>query len=119
MRKLIVLGMSAAALLATAAFAQDEDSTRVAAADKGAAFTKLDTDADGRVSAIEAAADSKVAQGFTSADADKDGYLSKAEFAQLGKSMDRTSPDERTAPPTAPRSESSPSQDDDYSAPPK
>ena len=118
MRKMVVLGMGAAALLATAAFAQDADNTRVAAAEKSAAFSKLDTDADGRVSAIEAAADSKVAQGFTSADADKDGYLSKAEFAQLGKSMDRTSPDDQTAPPTAPRSQSSPSQDD-YSAPPK
>ena len=119
MRTRVVLGMGAAALLATAAFAQDADDTRVAAADKSASFMKLDTDADGRVSAIEAAADSKVAQGFTSADADKDGYLSKAEFAQLGRSMDRASPDDRTAPPTAPRSESSPSQDDDYSAPPK
>lgn len=108
MRKMVVLGMSATALLATAAFAQDEDSTRVAAVDSAAAsFTKLDTDADGRVSAIEAAGDSKVAQGFTAADVDKDGYLSKAEFAQLGKSMDRASPTDRTAPPAAPRSESS------------
>ncbi|HEY1283519.1 MAG TPA: hypothetical protein VGE96_03480 [Steroidobacteraceae bacterium] len=117
MRKMVVLGMGAAALLATAAFAQDEDNTRLAAADKSAAFQKLDTDADGRVSAIEAAADSKVAQGFTAADADKDGYLSKAEFAQLGKSMERAAPDERSTPPTAPRSESSPPSD--YSAPPK
>jgi hypothetical protein len=109
--------MGAAALLATAAFAQDEDNTRLAAADKSAAFQKLDTDADGRVSAIEAAADSKVAQGFTAADADKDGYLSKAEFAQLGKSMERAAPDERSTPPTAPRSESAPPSD--YSAPPK
>ena len=108
MRKMVVLGMSAAALLASAAFAQDEDNTRLAAADtSAAAFTKLDTDADGRVSAIEAAGDSKVAQGFTAADADKDGYLSKAEFAQLGKSMDRASPSESTAPPPAPRSQSS------------
>ena len=118
MRKMVVLGMGAAALLATAAFAQDEDTTRVAAAEKSAAFSKLDTDADGRVSAIEAAADSKVAQGFTSADADKDGYLSKAEFTQLGRSMERASPDDRTAPSTAPRSESSSSEDED-SAPPK
>lgn len=116
MRKMVVLGMGAAALLATAAFAQDED-TRVAAADKSAAFSKLDTDADGRVSAIEAAADSKVAQGFTAADADKDGYLSKAEFTQLGRSMERASPDDRTAPSTAPRSESSSPDDEDSAAP--
>jgi hypothetical protein len=103
-----LLGMGAAALLATAAFAQDEDNTRVAAADTSAAgFMKLDTDADGRVSAIEAAGDTKVAQGFTAADADKDGYLSKAEFAQLGKSMDRAAPEDRTAPPTSPRSDAS------------
>ena len=117
MRKTVVLGMSAAALLATAAFAQDEDTTRLAAADN-ASFMKLDTDADGRVSAIEAAADSKVAQGFTAADADKDGYLSKAEFAQLGRSTERASPDERSAPP-APRSDSSPSEDDEDTAPPR
>jgi Ca2+-binding EF-hand superfamily protein len=104
--------MSAAALIATAAFAADEDSTKMAAADtSAAAFTKLDADADGRVSAIEAANDSKVAAGFTAADADRDGYLSKAEFAQLGKSssMDRgssssqprsdsTTPDSSTTP---------------------
>jgi len=113
---MVVLGMGAAALLGTAAFAQDEDSTRVAAA-SAASFMKLDTDADGRVSAIEAAADSKVAQGFTAADADKDGYLSKAEFAQLGKAMDRASPTDRTAPPTAPRSDTAPRPD--YSTPPK
>jgi Ca2+-binding EF-hand superfamily protein len=101
MRKTIVLGLSAAALFATAAFAQDED-TRVAAANTAAAaFSKLDADADGRVSAIEAANDSKVAQGFTNADADKDGYLSKAEFAQLGRAMDHSPP----APAAEPRSQ--------------
>jgi hypothetical protein len=85
MRKL-VLGLSAMTLMATAAFAQEpSDSSRVAAAD-AAAFTKLDADADGRVSAIEAANDSKVAAGFTQADTNKDGYLSKSEFANLGKS---------------------------------
>ena len=85
MRKL-VLGMSAVALFATAAFANDEDGTKVAAAGStSAAFTKLDADADGRVSAIEAANDSKVAGSFTMADADRDGYLSPAEFAHLGK----------------------------------
>jgi hypothetical protein len=108
MRKMVVLGMGAAALLATAAFAQDEDNTRVAAADTSAAsFTKLDTDADGRVSAIEAAGDSNVAQSFTAADADKDGYLSKAEFAQLGKATDRAAPTDPTSPSTAPRSDTS------------
>lgn len=88
MRKLI-LGVGAAALLAGVAFAAepgaDAGNTRLAAAD-AAKFSKLDTDQDGRVSAIEAAADSKVAAGFTRADTDKDGYLSQAEFANLGRS---------------------------------
>jgi hypothetical protein len=88
MRKLI-LGMSAMALVASAAaFAGDEeDDTRLATAENpSAAFIRLDADADGRVSAIEAANNSKVAAGFTTADADKDGYLSKAEYAQIAAS---------------------------------
>ena len=91
MRKL-VLGMSALALVASAAaFAQEEDNTRVAAAEAATpSFTKLDADADGRVSAIEAANNSRVAAGFTSADANKDGYLSKAEYAQIEKSSSTT-----------------------------
>jgi Ca2+-binding EF-hand superfamily protein len=103
--KKLVLGMSAAALIATAAFAGEEDTTKMAAADtSAAAFTKLDADADGRVSAIEAANDSKVAAAFMAADADKDGYLSKAEFANLGKSSSM----QRSPPSSAqPRSESS------------
>ncbi len=76
MRKL-VLGMSAVALMASAAaFAQEEDNTRLAAADSPAAtFMKLDADADGRISAIEAANNSKIAAGFTTADA-RQGRLS-------------------------------------------
>ncbi len=91
MRKL-ALGIGALALMASAAFAQDEeDNTRVAAVDSTtAAFTKLDADTDGRVSAIEAANNSKVAAGFTTADADKDGYLSKPEFgAMMNSANDR------------------------------
>lgn len=109
--KKLVLGLGATALLAGVAFAQDSDTSRMAAADS-AAFTKLDADADGRVSAIEAANDSKVAAGFTQADLDKDGYLSKAEFSNLGKGStgdtsgatpaprsDSTIPDSSTTPP--------------------
>jgi EF hand len=100
--KKLVLGFGATVLMAGIAFAQEPaDSSRMAAADS-AAFTKLDADADGRVSAIEAANDSKIAAGFTQADLDKDGYLSKAEFANLGKSSPRDSDSG-----AAPRSESS------------
>ena len=103
--KKLVLGLGATALIASVAFAQDSsstDRTRMAAADS-AVFMKLDTDQDGRVSAIEAAGDSKVAAGFSTADTDKDGYLSKAEFSNLGKSSSR---DSDSATP-APRSDSS------------
>lgn len=86
MRKL-VLGLGAIALVASAAVLADDDSARVATAESMTpSFTKLDADADGRISAIEAANNSRVAAGFTSADANRDGYLSPAEYAQLAKS---------------------------------
>ena len=49
-----------------------------------AAFRKLDTDNDGRISALEAAENPRVAAAFTMADKDKDGYLSKEEFESMG-----------------------------------
>ncbi len=109
MRK-FVLGMSAMALVASAAaFAGDEDSARVATAESVTpSFSKLDADGDGRISAIEAANNSKVAAGFTAADVNKDGYLSKAEYAQLAKmsssaspssSSERSVPSDQPAPP--------------------
>jgi hypothetical protein len=74
------------------AFAGDEDNARVATAESMTpSFTKLDADADGRVSAIEAANNSRVAAGFTSADANKDGYLSAAEYAQLARASSNSS----------------------------
>jgi EF hand len=100
MRKL-VLGMSAAALVATAAFGAEPDNTRLAAVDASNAFARLDKDQDGRVSAIEAASDSKVAAAFTTADRNKDGYLSPAEFVQMMQSS-RTSPDSSSAQPRSP-----------------
>jgi Ca2+-binding EF-hand superfamily protein len=93
MRKL-VLGLSAVALAASvAAFAQDEDTNaRVATAESTTpSFTKLDADADGRISAIEAANNSRVAAGFTAADANKDGYLTKAEYSQLARAANNSS----------------------------
>jgi Ca2+-binding EF-hand superfamily protein len=110
--KKIVLGMSAAALLATVAFGNDETATtQVAALDTSpAAFSKLDADKDGRVSAIEAANDSKLAGSFTQADTDKDGYLSTAEFQSLSGSMDQSSTPS-TAPSTAPSDTTTPPAD--------
>jgi Ca2+-binding EF-hand superfamily protein len=115
MRKL-VFGLSATILAASAAFAADPtvtEDTRMAAADT-AAFNKLDTDGDGRVSAIEAANDSKVAAGFTQADADKDGYLTRAEFANLGRA--RTPTDDTSA---TPRSDSTLPDDSTSTIPPQ
>jgi hypothetical protein len=89
--KKAALGIGAA-LVAVAAFANDPNQdTKVAAVDANSAtFAKLDADTDGRVSALEAANDTKVATQFTTADADKDGYLSKEEFGSLGKAEGST-----------------------------
>ena len=60
---------------------------RLAAMDtSAAAFRKLDADNDGRISAIEAADNPRVAAAFTMADKDKDGYLSKEEFEAMNPS---------------------------------
>jgi hypothetical protein len=60
--------------------------TRLAAIDvSDAAFRKLDTDHDGRISALEANANPKVAARFLEADKNHDGYLSLEEFRSLGK----------------------------------
>ena len=122
MRRLF-LGISAAALISIAGFvaAQTTKSTldqtsvdnpaesatqpdpgtklRLAAMDtSAAAFRKLDADNDGRISAIEAADNPRVAAAFTMADKDKDGYLSKEEFEAMNptaatkKNVDASTP---------------------------
>jgi hypothetical protein len=113
MRKLF-LGVSAVALICLAGFvaaqaaapdqtppAPDQTSAETTAAnaaqpDQGtklrlarmdtseAAFRKLDTDNDGRISPLEAANNPRVAAAFTMADKDKDGYLSLEEFESMG-----------------------------------
>ena len=91
MRKL-VLGISAIVLLSIASYvAAQADTTpdrgtmlRLSAMDTSvAAFRKLDTDNDGRISALEAADNPRVAAAFTMADRNKDGYLSKEEFEAM------------------------------------
>jgi EF hand len=83
---------------------ETEDGTkmRLAAMDtSAAAFRKLDADKDGRISALEAADNPRLAAAFTIADKDKDGYLSEEEFEAMGSSaqpdvhrdIDATSPD--------------------------
>jgi cell division protein FtsN len=109
--KKLFLGVSAAALILIAGFvvAQTAQTTlvqtttenpvatatqpdpgtkmRLAAMDTSeAAFRKLDADNDGRISALEAADNPRVAAAFTMADKDKDGYLSKEEFEAMNPS---------------------------------
>lgn len=124
MRRL-VLGISAAALIAAAVFvaAQAQDQSSAAApslaaptaapvaptapavphARQGvrmhlaaintsdAAFRKLDTDNDGRISALEAANNVNVATAFTMADKDRDGYLSREEFKSVNAASTQSS----------------------------
>lgn len=89
----LVLGIAAGALMTSAAFAGDPEDTQLAAVDNSpAAFSKLDMDKDGRVSAIEAANDSKLAAAFTQSDTDRDGYLSMAEFQGIKGGASSSSP---------------------------
>ncbi len=98
MRRLL-LAIGAAALISIAGLvvAQTEAQTdrgtrlRLAAMDTSvAAFRKLDEDHDGRISALEAASNPRVAAAFTMADKDKDGYLSKEEFAAMSSGSTTT-----------------------------
>jgi len=108
--------MSALALATSMAWAQQEEQqqqedTQVAAAEP-ASFSKLDADGDGRVSAIEAANDTKIAAAFTDADTDKDGYLSQEEFSQISMQQQgmesETSPESQTTTPPSDTSSSPP-----------
>lgn len=62
------------------------------------AFRKLDKDNDGRISALEAAENPKVAAAFTMADRDKDGYLSREEFEALGSGAHPSSDTDASSP---------------------
>ena len=92
----LLLGLSAAVLMGLAAYviaqtaaAQEDPGERVmrmrlSRMDTSiTAFRKLDQDGDGRISALEAAENPKVAAAFTMADRDHDGYLSKEEFQAI------------------------------------
>ena len=94
----VLLGLGALVLICAAGYvmaqataqqvpAQEEDrgtQLRLSRMDTSmAAFRKLDKDSDGRISALEAADNPKVAAAFTLADKDKDGYLSPEEFASI------------------------------------
>ena len=115
MRKLL-LGLTALALISIASYvaaqttsaessanaaSQPDDGTkmRLAVMDTSvAAFRKLDEDNDGRISALEAADNPKVAAAFTMADKDKDGYLSKEEFEAMGADGPRRTDTDASSP---------------------
>lgn len=99
-RVILCLGALALILAAGYVVAQDAPMTqedrdtqlRLARMDTSmAAFRKLDKDNDGRISALEAADNPKVAAAFTLADKDKDGYLSKEEFAAISSTKPHSS----------------------------
>src|SRR6266404_6567147 len=75
---------SAEATASTAAQPDQVTKLRLARMDTSvAAFRKLDTNNDGRISPLEAAENPRVAAAFTMADKDKDGYLSLEEFESM------------------------------------
>ncbi|MGQ4660358.1 hypothetical protein [Lysobacter sp. F6437] len=51
-------------------------------------WTRLDADADGRISKAESAADAEFSTGFAAMDSDGDGFVSRAEF-DAGQGSDR------------------------------
>ena len=80
----------AAGALSIAGLSLADEPTKAPAASAGAdttvTFSKLDTDKDGKISASEATANQKVADGFVAADKNQDGYLDQAEFAAISQS---------------------------------
>ncbi|MBV6424339.1 MAG: hypothetical protein NAOJABEB_02149 [Steroidobacteraceae bacterium] len=72
MKRLIIV---AAALFAGSTLAADNAATP-------ASFESLDRNADGRITAGEAAGDRNFAANFSAVDADSDGAVSKEEFAK-------------------------------------
>ena len=68
--------LCSAALLSTAAIAEDTDSSK----NKGDTFASLDVDSDGKLSQEEVASNSGLTASFTKLDGDSDGFISKREF---------------------------------------
>jgi len=86
---------------ATTAASQPDQGTKLRLArmdTSAAAFRKLDADNDGRISALEAADNPRVAAAFTMADKDKDGYLSKEEFESMRAAANRPSDVDASSP---------------------
>ena len=74
--KLRLIALCSAALLSTAAIA--EDGSRKS--NPSDAFASLDADSDGKVSKEEASGHESIADNFDRLDRDRDGFVSKKEF---------------------------------------
>jgi EF hand domain-containing protein len=96
-----VLGATSAMLLASTTWAADPGDTTqaISSANIWAVFAQLDTDRDGRISAIEAANDPRVAAAFTQLDTNRDGYLTMQEFAQIARMSSDTGAETRSGSP--------------------
>jgi len=81
-----ILAVTIAATLPLAAFAGDKDKT-VTTTTTSAQFDTLDANRDGRISAAEASADSRIV--FSTADKNGDGYLDSSEYMHRGMKSDQ------------------------------
>ena len=74
--KYTLIALCSAALMSTAAVAEDSTSTK----DSTDIFTTVDADAGGKVSKEEAAANESFANNFSALDGNSDGVVTKREF---------------------------------------
>jgi hypothetical protein len=79
-----LIAAAVVALLPLAAVAGDKDKSSGAPSAGGAHFDSLDVNRDGRVSRVEAAADSKIV--FEAVDKNADGYIDSTEYLHRAKS---------------------------------
>jgi Ca2+-binding EF-hand superfamily protein len=74
--KIPVMLLCGAALVSTAALADDRSNTK----ESGDTFKALDTDNDGKISKEEASANQHFSNTFDKLDGNSDGYITKREF---------------------------------------
>ena len=86
---------------ALGAFAQQAPAAPPAGGDKGtAAFKRLDTNGDGKISADEAKANKHMAKGFSKADLNGDGTVSSDEMKQARAAQKKIRDEKRAANPS-------------------
>ena len=100
-RSRVATALVSAALLSTAALAQDAASNP---------FDALDADHDGMLNAQEGQQHPVVASSFTAADKNGDGKLSREEFNAAFKTRQQSAPSEAAPPEAAPGGQTPPPQ---------